>query len=101
MHAERPSRWEKVRTIIRRQEVMRPRGEHQRTRHAGIIRPLYVFGGLITGLLAKLVFFTLAPSGAATHRIAFAVGQVNGYAVLRCAPALRGTRLARWALLHE
>ena len=32
------------------------RGDLQ-TSHAGIIRPLYVFGGLITGLLAKLVFF--------------------------------------------
>ena len=30
---------------------------NKQTRHAGIIRPLYVFGGLITGLLAKLVFF--------------------------------------------
>ena len=29
VHAERPSRPEKVRTIIRRQEVMRPRGERQ------------------------------------------------------------------------
>ena len=28
-----------------------------RASHAGIIRPLYVFGGLITGMLAKLVFF--------------------------------------------
>ena len=28
-----------------------------RTNHAGIIRPLYVFGGLITGLLVKLAFF--------------------------------------------
>ena len=29
VHAERPRRPEKVRTIIRRQEVMRPRGERQ------------------------------------------------------------------------
>ena len=32
------------------------RGE-LRASHAGIIRPLYAFGALITGLLAKLVFF--------------------------------------------
>ena len=37
----------------------------------------------------------LAPSATATHRIAFAVVQVNGSAVLRCAAALRVTRPAR------
>ena len=42
VHAERPSRPEKVRTIIRRQEVMRPRGERQfarrHVRHDLVVR---------------------------------------------------------------
>ena len=42
--------------LATKEDIANLRGE-LRASHAGVIRPLYAFGALITGLLTKLVFF--------------------------------------------